>query len=163
MSSDNDDDNDDDEVSFTTNVRIFSSPLTIVDCDNLVLNYLANTPVYPDAPWFCYLLVNKNATRGAHTVIGMSQWPFQSVREHNHGGRRRIENDTTQVKFSEWRLAQIIGPFSRRQDGITLCRIWEDKSRGTIPRVAKGGVLASHFGLSVYVDINVIYRKSVDQ
>ena len=160
------------EDSHETNesVRIFSSPLTVEDGDNLVLNYLTNTPVFPGAPWFSYLLVNENVTRGAHTVIDTSQWPFKSVREYNQGGHQRphadedtdtdAKNSQPHGKQSKWLLAQIIGPLPGKQDAVILNRLWEEKSRGAIPRAAKAEVLADHFNLGVYVDFDAIFRKS---
>ncbi len=165
--------NDDDVLS--------PSPLTIENRNTLVQNFLASNAVFPDAPWWSVLLVNQNATRGAHTIIETSQWPPQTTNNYNYNGRRRVtvvsshvvtehpgtelqlhsnqleHNEHKRTRPSEWLLAQIVGPLSKKSHAAILNRLWEDRSRGAIPRAAKAKVLAEHFKLEVYGDLSVIF------
>lgn len=124
--------------------------------NTLVINYLSNVAIHPDAPWFTLLLVNPSTTKEAHTQVISTQWPFSARDEINNKYKDRTNKKNKNPK-SLWYIALIIGPFKKKIQSLKLNYVLEQRSRGAISRTAKAQTLAEFYELEVYGDLKVIF------
>lgn len=94
-------------------------------------------------PWFAFMLVNvgqkasvkKQTEIRCHTHVQL----IQELKNLNSAG--------------DWRVLMCMGPFDDWDKAIAFTSLWSNKTRGQMPRIAKGLYLANKFrseGYTVY-------------
>lgn len=59
----------------------------------------------------------------------------------------------------EYKPAMIVGDFKNKEEAELFCMLWNHKSRGLIPRTAWGEVIAEHFKINIYSDLDMIFNE----
>jgi hypothetical protein len=63
-------------------------------------------------------------------------------------------------KGTKYKLATVISGFKKNQeDAYKFCFIWNNQSRGPIPRTAWAALLAKKFNYNIYADLKIIFSE----
>ena len=94
-------------------------------------------------PWFAFMLVNVG-----HKASVKKQ---TEIRCHSHV--QLVQELKNLNSAGDWRILMCMGPFDDWDKAITFTSLWSNKTRGQMPRIAKGLYLANKFrqeGYTVY-------------
>lgn len=94
-------------------------------------------------PWFAFMLVNVGEKASVKKQT--------EIRCHTH--LKLIQELKNLHSAGDWRILMSMGPFNDWDKAITFTSLWSNKTRGQMPRIAKGLYLANKFkseGYTVY-------------
>ena len=138
------------------------APVKQMAGEQLMQEYFGRSRTRRKFMWFSILLVNTKSRNGTQTIIACSQKPLATTRDYNILGHRSVSQKSMQKRKrrgalrEEWALVQVVGPMTSLQEARFLNSMWQEKSRGAVPRAAKAEVLADHFKLPIYGNLDLI-------